>query len=138
MGLLRLVVAPIRRVANSRLFQLVVIVTIILLLDHYSYDYAGLRSLADGLKILVTTTVQLCSQYFRIGMLTDPVLQVGLMIVYVYIVCLLIVYFFVVEKYDRSGARHCSLPRLAAVGENQTARHSAGKMGRNVCVAGRQ
>ena len=41
MGLLRLVVAPIRRVANSRLFQLVVIVTIILLLDHYSYDYAG-------------------------------------------------------------------------------------------------
>ena len=51
-----------------------------------------MRSLADGLKILVTTTVQLCSQYFRIGMLTDPVLQVGLMIVYVYIVCLLIVY----------------------------------------------
>jgi hypothetical protein len=92
MGLLELVVAPIRRVANSRLFQLVVIVTIILLLDHYSYDYSGLRSLADGLKLLVTATVQLCSQYFRIGILTDPVLQVGLMIVYVYIVCLLIVY----------------------------------------------
>jgi hypothetical protein len=92
MGLLRLIAAPLRHIANSRLFQLVVIVTIILLLDHYSYDYAGLRSLADGLKILVTTTVQLCSQYFRIGMLTDPVLQVGLMIVYVYIVCLLIVY----------------------------------------------
>jgi hypothetical protein len=93
MGLLRLVVAPIRRVANSRLFQLAVIVAIILLLDHYSYDYAGLRSLAEGLKSLVSTTVQLCSQYFRIGILTDPVLQVGLMIIYVYIVCLLIFYF---------------------------------------------
>ena len=51
--------APIRRVANSRLFQLVVVVTIILLLDHYSYDYAVLRSLAGALKILVTSTVQL-------------------------------------------------------------------------------
>ena len=50
MGTLRLVVAPIRRVANSRLFQLVVIVTIILLLDHYSYDYALVSSLAGGLK----------------------------------------------------------------------------------------
>ena len=93
MGTLRLVVAPIRRVADSRLFQLVVIVTIILLLDHYSYDYALLSSLAGGLKILVTVTVQLCSQFFRVGILTDPVLQVGLMIIYVYFVCLLIFYF---------------------------------------------
>ena len=92
MGLVRLIMAPIRRVANSRLFQLVVVVTIILLLDHYSYDYAVLSSLAGALKILVTSTVQLCSQYFRVGILTDPVLQVGLMIVYVYIVCLLIFY----------------------------------------------
>jgi hypothetical protein len=61
MGLLRLVVAPIRRVANSRVFQLVVIVTIILLLDHYSYDYALLSSLAGGFRILVTATVQLSS-----------------------------------------------------------------------------
>ena len=38
MGLLRLIMAPIRRMANSHLFQLVVVVTIILLLDHYWYD----------------------------------------------------------------------------------------------------
>ena len=30
------------------------------------------------------------SEYFRVGILTDPVLQVGLMIAYVYLVCLLI------------------------------------------------
>lgn len=92
MVVLRLIAAPIRRLANSRLFQLAVIVAIILLLDHYSFDYAALRSLADGLKNLVAATVQLCSQYFRVGILTDPVLQVGLMIIYVYIVCLLIFY----------------------------------------------
>ena len=88
MGAIRLVVAPVRRIANSRVFQVALVIAIILLLDHYSYDYVVLRLLADGLKDLVTATVQLCSQYFRVGILTDPVLQVGLMIVYVYIVCL--------------------------------------------------
>ena len=72
MGLVRLIMAPIRRAANSRLFQLVVVVTIILLLDHYSYDHAVLSSLAGALKILVTSTGQLCSRYFRVGILTDP------------------------------------------------------------------
>ena len=31
--------------------------------------------------------MQLCFQYFRVGILTDPVLQVGMMIAYVYIIC---------------------------------------------------
>ena len=35
-------------------------------------------------------TVELFSKYFRVGILTDPVLQVGLMIAYVYVVCLLV------------------------------------------------
>ena len=90
MGLVRLIASPIRRIANSRLFQLAVVVVIILLLDHYSFDYAVLRPLADGLKNLVTATVALCSEYFRVGILTDQVLQVGLMIGYVYVVCLFI------------------------------------------------
>jgi len=90
MGPIRLLAAPIRRIVNSRLFQLAIVVTVILLLDHYSYDYPVLQPLADGLKKLVTATVQLCSQYFRVGILTDPVLQVGLMIAYVYVVCLFI------------------------------------------------
>ena len=76
--------------ADSRLFQFAVVVLIILLLDHYSYDYPVLQPIADGLKALVNATVQVCSQYFRIGILTDPVLQVGVMIAYVYVVCLLI------------------------------------------------
>ena len=90
MGAIRLMAAPIRRLANSRLVQLAVVVAIILLLDHYAYDYAALRPIADGLKNLVTASVQLCSELFRVGILTDPVLQVGLMIVYVYVVCLLV------------------------------------------------
>jgi small-conductance mechanosensitive channel len=90
MGPIRLLTAPIRRIANSRLFQLAVVVSIILLLDHYSYDYAPLRPIADGLKKSVTATVELFAKYFRVGILTDPVLQVGLMIAYVYVVCLLI------------------------------------------------
>jgi hypothetical protein len=49
-----------------------------------------LAPLAQGLKDLVTETVALCSAWFRVGILTDPVLQVGLMIAYVYVVCLLL------------------------------------------------
>lgn len=90
MGAIRLLAAPIGRIANSRLFQLAVVVLIILLLDHYAYDHPVLQPIADGLKALVNATVQLCSEYFRIGILTDPVLQVGVMIAYVYMVCLLI------------------------------------------------
>jgi hypothetical protein len=90
MGPIRLFAAPIRRIANSRLFQLTVVVLIILLLDHYSYDSPVLQPIANGLKALVTATVEVFSEFFRIGILTDPVLQVGLMIVYVYVVCLLV------------------------------------------------
>jgi hypothetical protein len=88
MGAIRLIAAPIRRIASSRLFQFAFVVAVILLLDHYSYDYAPLREVAEGLKNLVTATVQLFSDYFRVGILTDPVLQVALMIAYVYVVCL--------------------------------------------------
>jgi hypothetical protein len=90
MGPIRVIAAPIRRLTNSRLFQLVVVLAIILALDHYSYDYSALRRVAEGLKTLVTASVALFSDLFRVGILTDPVLQVGLMIAYVYVVCLLI------------------------------------------------
>jgi hypothetical protein len=90
MGPIRLLAAPIRHIANSRLFQFAAVVLIILLLDHYSYDYPVLQPIADGLKSAVTATVQLCSEFFRVGILTDPVLQVGLMIAYVYVICLLV------------------------------------------------
>ncbi len=96
MGPIRLLTAPIRRIANSRLFQFAVVVTIILLLDHYSYEYAPLLPIAEGLKKSVIATVELFSKYFRVGILTDPVLQVGLMIAYVYVVCLLV--FFLLRR----------------------------------------
>ena len=90
MGALSLLAAPIRRLANSRLVQLAAVVAVILLLDHYAYDYALLHAIAEGLKNVVTASVQLSSDFFRVGILTDPVLQVGLMIVYVYLACLVI------------------------------------------------
>lgn len=90
MGPIRLIAAPIRRIASSHLFQFAVVVAIILLLDHYAYDYAALHAAAEGLKDAVTATVQLFSDFFRVGILTDPVLQVAIMIAYVYVVCLLV------------------------------------------------
>ena len=93
MGIIRLIAAPIRSVMRSRLFQLAVVLAIILLLDYYSFDYAPLREISGGLKTLVDTSVQFFSEHFRIGILTDPVLQVGLIIAYVYVVCLVIAFF---------------------------------------------
>lgn len=90
MGAIRLLAAPIRQIANSRLFQFAAVVAITLLLDHYAYDYAVLRTVVDGLKNLVNATVQLCSDFFRVGILTDPMLQAALTLAYVYVTCLVI------------------------------------------------
>jgi hypothetical protein len=93
MGIIRLIVAPIRSVVRSWLFQFAAVLAIILLLDYYSFDYAPLREISGGLKTLVDATVRFFSEHFRIGILTDPVLQVGLIIAYVYVVCLVIAFF---------------------------------------------
>lgn len=90
MGAIRLLAAPIRRIANSRLVQFAAVVVITLLLDHYAYDYAVLHGVVDGLKRLVAATVQLCSDFFRVGILTDPMLQAALTIAYVYVFCLVV------------------------------------------------
>lgn len=92
MGMIRLMAAPIRSIARSRLFQFAVVVAIILVLDHYSFDYAVLRQASEALKKLVDATVRFCGEYFRVGLLTDAVLQVAVLIAYVYIVCLVIVF----------------------------------------------
>ena len=92
MGPIRLIAAPIRGIARSRLFQLVAVLAIVLLLDHYSFDYALLRQISAGLKALVDATVQFCAKLFRVGNLR-PIrcCEVGLIIAYVYLICLLIV-----------------------------------------------
>jgi hypothetical protein len=92
MGIIRLIAAPIRSIARSRLFQFGAVLAIILVIDHYSFDYALLRQISVGLKTLVDATVQFCAEHFRVGILTDPVLQVGLIIAYVYLICLVIVF----------------------------------------------
>jgi hypothetical protein len=89
---IRLIAAPFRAVMRSRLFQLIAVLVIVLLLDHYSFDYAPLREISVGLKSLVDATVQVCSRVFRVGILTDPVLQVGLIIAYVYLICLFVAF----------------------------------------------
>jgi len=93
MGIIRLIAAPIRSVVRSRLFQLAAVLAIILSLDYYSFDYAPLREISGGLKTLVDATVRFFAEHFRVGILTDPVLQVGLIVFYVYLVCLIIAFF---------------------------------------------
>jgi hypothetical protein len=87
---IRLIAAPIRGIMRSRLFQLVAVLAIVLSLDHYSFDYTALHQISVWLKTLVDATVQFCADFFRVGILTDPVLQVGLIIAYVYLFCLLV------------------------------------------------
>jgi hypothetical protein len=91
MGPIRLLAAPIRRIANSRLFQLAVVVTIILFLENFSDNRAVLSQIADGLDKTVDTTVQLFSDHFvRLRTFTKSLLTDSVMIVYVYVVCLLV------------------------------------------------
>ena len=90
MGAFRLLTVPIRRIANSRLFQLAIVVAIILLLDRNFSDYP--RCWPDcrwPRQARRRATVQLISEYFHNWRtLTNPVLQDGVMIAYVYLVCL--------------------------------------------------
>jgi hypothetical protein len=88
MRAIRLMTAPIRGLVRSRVVQLVLVLAFILALDHYSFDYALLRQISAALKAMVDATVQFCAQHFRVGVLTDPLLQVTLIIAYVYVVCL--------------------------------------------------
>jgi len=88
MGLIRLIAAPIRRIANSRLFQLGAVVVIVLLLENFSNN-AVLARTADGLDKLVEWTVQLISDHVHnLRTLTKSMLTDGVMIGYVYVVCL--------------------------------------------------
>jgi hypothetical protein len=90
MGAFRLLTVPIRRIAESRLFQLAFVVAIVLLLENFSTNHLVLTKVADGLDKLVDTTVQLISDHVHnLRTLTKSMLTDGVMIGYVYIVCLL-------------------------------------------------
>jgi len=89
MGLIRLIAAPIRHIASSRLVQLGAVIALVLLLENFSGNHAVLAKAADGLDKLVETTVQLISDHVHnLRTLTKSMLTDGVMIGYVYLVCL--------------------------------------------------
>lgn len=91
MGLIRLIAAPIRRLANSRLVQFGVVVTIILLLENFSDNHAVLSQIADALDNAVDGTVQFVTDHLlRLRTFSKSLLTDSVMIVYVYVVCLVI------------------------------------------------
>ncbi len=97
MGLIRLIVAPIRRLASSRLVQLGIVVALILLLENFSDNHAVLSQLADALDKAVEGTVQFVSDHLlRLRTFSRSLLTDSVMVVYVYVICLLI---FTVVRY---------------------------------------
>jgi hypothetical protein len=91
MALLRLLVAPLRRVLNFPLFQLLVAIAVILFLQ--AADEGSLRGEIFGaLDFLVDFTVRQCAAIFDVRSFTKAWLTTGFMIAYVYLAGLLIVF----------------------------------------------
>ncbi len=91
MGLIRLIAAPIRRLAGSRLAQLVFVVAVILVLENFSDNHVVLSRTADALDKAVDETVQYISEHLlRLRTFSKSLLTDGVMIIYVYIICLAI------------------------------------------------
>ena len=91
MGLIRLIAAPIRRLASSRLVQLAVVVALILLLENFSDSRPLVSEIADALDKAVEGTVQLISDHLvRLRTFSKSLLTDSVMIVYVYVICLAI------------------------------------------------
>lgn len=91
MGVIRLIAAPIRRLASSRLVQLGVVVALILLLENFSNGRPLVSEIADVLDKVVEGTVALVSDHLiRLRTFSKSLLTDSIMIVYVYIACLLI------------------------------------------------
>jgi hypothetical protein len=91
MGLIRLIVAPIRSIVRFPLFQLGVVVAIILFLQAAD-DNSLFGQIFNALDKLVDASVRLFSELFEVKSFTRSGLTAGLMIAYVYLVCLLILF----------------------------------------------
>jgi len=107
MGLIRLIAAPIRRLAGSRLIQLAVVVALILLLENFSGNRPLISEIADALDKAVEGTVQLVSDHLvRLRTFSKSLLTDSVMIVYVYVACLLaftVLRFVVMRLIDVAG-----------------------------------
>ena len=109
MALIKLLVAPIRRMVNFPLFQLMAAIAVILLLQ--AADSRSIfGEIYSALDLLVDFTVRLCGSLFEVKSFTRSWLTTGFMIAYVYIAGLLIVFLVkvvitaAVERMARSNA----------------------------------
>ncbi len=100
MPLINLLVAPIRRVVNFPLFQLMTAIAVILLLQAAD-SRSVFGEIFSALDLVVDFTVRLCASIFEVKSFTKSWLTTGFMIVYVYIAGLLIQY--VVQTVHPSG-----------------------------------
>src|SRR5215211_94832 len=91
MALIKLLVAPIRRVVNFPLFQLVAAIAVILFLQAADSSSVFGR-LFSALDYLVDLSVSLYAATFQVRSFTKSWLTTGFMIAYVYIAGLLIVF----------------------------------------------
>jgi hypothetical protein len=90
MALIKLLVALVRRVVNFPLFQLIVAIAVILLLQAAD-SKSVFGEIFSALDLLVDFTVRLCAAFFEVKSFTKSWLTTGFMIAYVYIAGLLIV-----------------------------------------------
>jgi hypothetical protein len=91
MGLMKMLAAPVRRLLNFPLFQLVLAIAVILLLQ--AADSSSVFGEAfNGLDLLVDSTVRLCAALFEVKSFTRSWLTAGFMIAYVYLAGLLIIF----------------------------------------------
>jgi hypothetical protein len=88
MGLIRLLTAPFRRLVNFSLFQLLVVIAIIVVLQAQDDNTVG-GEIFSGLDKLVAESVNVVSSAFSVKSFTRSWLTFGLMIAYVYLVYLL-------------------------------------------------
>ena len=91
MALIKLLIAPIRRVVNFPLFQLMAAVAVILLLQAAD-SRSVFGEIFSALDLLVDFTVRVCASIFEVKSFTKSWLTSGFMIAYVYIAGLLIVF----------------------------------------------
>jgi hypothetical protein len=90
MALIKLLIAPIRRIVNFPLFQLAVVIAVILYLQ--AADSSSVfGKIFSGLDLLVDLSVSLCAATFNVKSFTKSWLTTGFMIAYVYIAGLLII-----------------------------------------------
>src|SRR3974377_2072913 len=89
MGIIKLLVAPVRSIVRFPLFQLAVVVAVILFLQAGD-DKSARGQIFNGLDELVESTVELFSAVFNLKSFTKSWLTTGFWIAYVYLACLLI------------------------------------------------